>query len=78
MEVAIVFGFLIYGLVCGSFAAGIANTKGREPWSWFFCGLLFGIIVLLAAGFVETKAVEEEMRRWRETQERAKKEHTKV
>lgn len=50
--------YLSYGAVCGAFAATIANAKGRDGPSWFFAGLLFGIIGLLAAGFMPDAVTE--------------------
>jgi uncharacterized membrane protein YeaQ/YmgE (transglycosylase-associated protein family) len=44
--------YFAYGAVCGAFASAIANAKGRDGASWFFAGLLFGVIGLLAAGFM--------------------------
>ena len=54
-----------YSLVCAVFAAGLASAKGRDSVAWFFAGLIFGIIGMLAAGLIETQESEDAMRRRR-------------
>lgn len=46
---------VVYGLVCGSFTAMVASSRGRDGVSWFVLGVLFGILALLAVGFMESK-----------------------
>ena len=40
--------FVVYGMASGAFCAYLASEKGRDGACWFFLGLLFGIIALLA------------------------------
>ncbi len=46
MEFLIVL-FLAYALIFGAFCAYLAGEKGRSGGSWFFLGLIFGILALL-------------------------------
>ena len=39
--------FLAYGVIIGAFCAYLAGEKGRSGGSWFFLGLVFGILALL-------------------------------
>ena len=39
--------FLVYALIFGSICAYLAGEKGRSGGSWFFLGLVFGILALL-------------------------------
>jgi len=39
---------ILYALIFGGTTAMIANSKGREPFGWFFLGALFGIFALVA------------------------------
>jgi hypothetical protein len=39
---------LILGLVCGTYSSLVAGAKGYEAPIWFFSGLLFGPLALLA------------------------------
>lgn len=39
---------LFVQVVCGGFSAFVADEKGRSVAAWFFLGLLFGPIALLA------------------------------
>lgn len=39
--------FLVYAAIMGFFCAYLASTKGRGVGSWFFLGLIFGILALL-------------------------------
>jgi len=36
--------YLVVGVICGAACAIIAHGKGRNPWAWFFIGLLLGVI----------------------------------
>jgi hypothetical protein len=47
MDTFIIIIFVIY-LHCAGFASYIASEKGRNPYSWFFLGLFFGIFALIA------------------------------
>ena len=40
---------LILGLVCGTYSSLVASAKGYEAPIWFFSGLLFGPLGLLAS-----------------------------
>jgi hypothetical protein len=40
---------VLFWLTCAGFAAQIANAKNHDAISWFFAGLLFGPLGLLAA-----------------------------
>ena len=40
---------LILGLVCGTYSSLVASAKGYEAPVWFFSGLLFGPLGLLAS-----------------------------
>lgn len=40
---------LILGLVCGIYSSLVAAAKGYEAPAWFFSGLLFGPLALLAS-----------------------------
>jgi hypothetical protein len=46
---------VVYGLVCGSFTAMVASSRGRDGTGWFVLGFLFGLLALLAVGFMESK-----------------------
>ena len=46
------FGLTIAWIACGIFAAVIASSKGRSGFAWLILGLFFGILALLAAGFL--------------------------
>jgi membrane protease subunit (stomatin/prohibitin family) len=43
--------FVLYGMVMGGFSGWLASAKGYGGVAWFFLGLVFGIIALLAIGF---------------------------
>jgi len=43
---------LIQGIIFGSFCAYIAGEKGRDGTAWFFAGLFFSLIALIAAAAV--------------------------
>lgn len=38
----------IIGVVTGSFSSKLAKEKGYDPTAWFFGGLFFNIIALIA------------------------------
>lgn len=40
--------FVTQGFVFGGFCAFIAREKGREPINWFFLGLVFSLLAVLA------------------------------
>jgi hypothetical protein len=39
---------IVYSIATGFFCAGIAESKGRDNIGWFFLGLFFNIIALVA------------------------------
>ncbi len=39
--------YLVYGAILGVLCAYLAGEKGRSGGSWFFLGLIFGILALL-------------------------------
>jgi hypothetical protein len=55
MIYVILVGAAVYGLLFGSFTAMVASSKGRDGASWFVLGLLFGLLALLAVGFMESE-----------------------
>jgi len=40
---------LVMHIACAGFCSGLAKAKHRRNVDWFFLGLLFGIIALIAA-----------------------------
>jgi hypothetical protein len=46
------FFLLVQGIIFGVFCAYIAGQKGREKGPWFFAGLFFSLIALIAAAAV--------------------------
>ena len=56
----VVFILLVYSVACGVYSAVIAQGKGRSRYGWFFGGLFFGIIGLVAAGLIVDRWTEEE------------------
>lgn len=50
--------WIIHAVACAFFAHSIATSKGRSPGAWFFAGLLFGIVGLLAIGLHETATTQ--------------------
>ena len=44
---------IVSNIVCGVFSARVAESKGLHQWGWFFGGLCFGVLALLAVGFCE-------------------------
>jgi uncharacterized membrane protein YoaK (UPF0700 family) len=44
---------IVYCCVCGYFTAKIAEQKKYNFALWFFAGILFNIVALLAIGFYE-------------------------
>jgi hypothetical protein len=51
-----VFGIIVcivYFIFCGIMAAWIASQKGYSGGLWFFLGLIFNVIAILAIGFCE-------------------------
>ena len=64
--------YLISAVVCGGFAAGVADAKGRNQWAWFFGGLVFSILALIAVVGIPTMSAElEEKAAVEEREERA-------
>ena len=53
----------VMSLPTGFMAMAIGTSKGRDPWTWFMVGLLFGVIGILAVGLMERRSVELEERR---------------
>jgi hypothetical protein len=43
-----VVAFVLYGFVCGGFTRVVAGEKGYSE-SWFWAGVLFGLVGLIAA-----------------------------
>ena len=39
--------YLVYAVIMGAFCTYLAGEKGRNGGSWFFLGLIFGILALL-------------------------------
>ena len=66
--VGLVVVFLWFG--CAAFAATIAEAKGRGSGRWFFAGLVFGVIGLLAAGLIPDAATEDRNREYAKTKSR--------
>ena len=48
MEAAIIIAIIIWGIIFGGFCAFLAKQKNRDAVGWFFLGLLFSIIALIA------------------------------
>lgn len=44
--------FIFVWLTVAGFTAMIASSKGRSGFGWFVLGALFGILALLAVGFM--------------------------
>lgn len=57
--------WLLSHVACSILAAVVAKSKDRSAVEWFFVGLIFGILGLLAAGFMERVVVEERDKRER-------------
>lgn len=53
MDTLILIIVIIY-FQCGVFASYIAFEKGRNPYSWFFIGLFFGVFALIAIAAIPT------------------------
>jgi hypothetical protein len=47
--------FALCGIVTGIFSGWLASAKGHDGAAWFFLGLFFGVIALLAIGFAPVK-----------------------
>jgi hypothetical protein len=50
LKTIIIAVFVVYAIATGAFSAWLASAKDREAGTWFFLGLLFGIIALIAIG----------------------------
>lgn len=53
----IILWFLIW-ILCGIFAASIAQSKGYSGCLWAIIGFMFGPLALLGIGFMEKKTPE--------------------
>lgn len=51
---------LLIGALIGALTAYLAKGRGRDPFIWFFIGMLFGIFGLIALYIVPSHAAEEE------------------
>jgi hypothetical protein len=49
---ALLLALFVTWCVCAVFTAMVASSRGRPSTRWFFAGLLFGPIALLAVGFM--------------------------
>jgi hypothetical protein len=52
-----------YQLAAAAFTAWLASKKGYDFFVWFFLGLFFGIISLLAVGFVPTNTAKQQTKK---------------
>ena len=50
----------IFWFACAVFTAIIANSKGRSGAVWFLVGCCFGILALIAVGFMPAQKKEDE------------------
>ena len=58
-SIPIIVVLVVQGVICGAFAAFLANQKGYSDGAWFICGFLFSIIgVIAAAGLPMTDESE--------------------
>jgi hypothetical protein len=53
----------VYQLVTAAFAAWLASKKGYDFAIWFFLGLFFGIISLLAIGLVPVNTAKQQTKK---------------
>ena len=61
--------FIAAGLaVCGMFSLNVADSKGHSQVAWFFAGLFFGPIGLIAACGLSDKRMSRTIRRLAEEQ----------
>jgi hypothetical protein len=56
----IIFTVVIFNAAMGGFSAWLASRKGYSTGAWFFLGLLFGVIAILAVGLAPIKTVAPE------------------
>ncbi len=49
---------VIQAVISGFLSMNIAEEKGQSPGAWFACGLLFGVLGLIAAAGLPTKPLE--------------------
>jgi hypothetical protein len=52
---------LILGIVSGAFTSTVAGSKGYSSGLWFFLGLIFPGISLMAIGFCENAIIEDQI-----------------
>ena len=60
---------LFIWIPCGLFAASVASSKAHDGVSWFFGGLLFGPIALIAAAGLGDRKLLQSLRRLAQTQD---------
>lgn len=74
MEEVLAAIWLLSHVACSILTAVVAKSKDRSAFLWFLVGLIFSILGLLAAGFMERAVVEERDKRERlERDERRRK-----
>jgi hypothetical protein len=56
----IIFTVVIFNAAMGGLSAWLASRKGYGAGAWFFLGLLFGVIAILAVGLSPNKTVAPE------------------
>ena len=61
--------FFLVWIPCGLFAAAIAGDKGHSTIAWFFGGLFFGPIALIAAAGLGDRRLRRSIRRLVEQQD---------
>lgn len=57
---------MIWGILwiaCGIFSAIIASSKGRSGFGWLVLGLIFGVLALLAVGFMPAVKIGDAMQK---------------
>ena len=63
------FFILVFGVIAGFLASNIASDKGHDGSSWFFAGLLFGPLGLIAAAGLSDRKLRKYIRQIGEKQE---------
>jgi len=48
MDTISIIVIVFYAISCGTFTAKVAMTKGYDAVNWFFAGIVFSIIALIA------------------------------
>jgi hypothetical protein len=46
-------GAVLYLGISAAFSAGVAKTKGHDPWLWLLLGLTLGLVAVFAALFLQ-------------------------